>query len=71
MLGDRIHSVDLLLQRAVERGEADPTRLTARVRAVPFDLFRHDLLMTLSPLADDDIVAIVDEVFLPLVRPAT
>ena len=40
-------------------------------RAVPFDLFRHDLLMTLSPLADDDIVAIVDEVFLPLVRPAT
>jgi AcrR family transcriptional regulator len=71
MLGDRIHSVDLVLQRAVERGEADPTRLTARVRAVPFDLFRHDLLMTLSPLADDDIVAIVDEVFLPLVRPAT
>ena len=55
--------------RAVARGEADPDRLTPRVRAVAFDLFRHDLLVTAAPLNEDQIAAIVDEVFLPLVRP--
>jgi AcrR family transcriptional regulator len=62
-------AMDDILDRAVERGEADPARFTPRVRAVAFDLMRHDLVMTLKPLADDDIVAIVDEIFLPLVRP--
>jgi AcrR family transcriptional regulator len=62
-------SGDLILERAVARGEADPARLTPRVRAVAFDLFRHDLLVTAAPLSEDQITAIVDEVFLPLVRP--
>jgi AcrR family transcriptional regulator len=60
-------SVDEILERAVARGEVDPGRLTPRVRTVASDLFRHDLLMTAAPLADEAIVAIVDEVFLPLV----
>ena len=60
---------DEILERAVARGEADPARITARVRTVTFDLFRHDLLMTLKPLREQDITAIVDEIFLPLVRP--
>ncbi|MNL79737.1 hypothetical protein D3C87_2064090 [compost metagenome] len=60
----------MILARAVERGEADPARLTPRVRTVATDLYRHDLLMTAAPLSDEAIVAIVDEVFLPLVRPA-
>ena len=60
-------SMDAILQRAVERGEIDSDLLTPRVRNVVFDLFRHDLLMTLSPLTEADITAIVDEVFLPLV----
>jgi AcrR family transcriptional regulator len=68
ILGDRAGSrISVILDRAVARGEADPDRLTPRVRTVAFDLFRHDLLMTLKPLAEDDIEAIVDEIFLPLV----
>lgn len=62
-------SLDRILERAVARGEADPTRLTPRVRTVATDLFRHDLLMTAKPLDDAALVTIVDEVFLPLVRP--
>jgi AcrR family transcriptional regulator len=63
------HSLDEILGRAVARGEADPARLTPRVRSVATDLFRHDLLMNAKPLAEADLVAIVDEIFLPLVRP--
>ncbi len=60
---------DEILDRAILRGEVDPARLTPRIRTVAFDLFRHQLFMTLSPLAHSDIVGIVDEVFLPLVAP--
>ncbi|MFD4959586.1 TetR/AcrR family transcriptional regulator [Microbacterium sp. NPDC058389] len=62
-------SLDTILARAVERGEADPAKLTRRVRTVAVDLYRHDLLMNAVPLSDEAIVEIVDEVFLPLVRP--
>jgi hypothetical protein len=62
--------LDEILDRAVARGEIDSARLTNRVRTVAFDLFRHDLLMTLKPLSEADIEAIVDDVFLPLVGPA-
>ncbi len=63
-------SLQTILDRAVARSEVDPAKLTPRVRSVATDLFRHDLLMNAKPLADEDIVTIVDEVFLPLVRPA-
>jgi AcrR family transcriptional regulator len=70
ILGERAGgAMDVILERAVARGEIDAARLTPRVLTVAFDLFRHDLLMTLQPLSEDDIVAIVDEVFLPLVQP--
>ncbi|MFW0792528.1 TetR/AcrR family transcriptional regulator [Gordonia sp. CPCC 205515] len=62
-------SMDMLFDRAVARGEADPARLTPRVRAVAFDLFRHDLMMTMAPLTEEAMAAIVDEVVLPLVTP--
>ncbi|NUT49610.1 MAG: TetR family transcriptional regulator, partial [Saccharothrix sp.] len=38
----------------------------SRVVNLPFDLFRHDVLMTLRPLPDESIHEIVDEVWLPL-----
>lgn len=62
-------SLDIILDRAIERGEADPAKLTPRVRSVAVDLYRHDLLMTAAALSDEAIEEIVDEVFLPLVRP--
>jgi AcrR family transcriptional regulator len=66
----RTTALDRLLDRAVERGEVDPARLTPRVRGVAFDLYRHELLMTNRPVADEVIESIVDEVFMPLVRPS-
>jgi AcrR family transcriptional regulator len=57
-----------ILGRAVARGEIRADRLTPRVMAVPADLARHEMLMTFKPLSEEAIAAIVDEVFLPLVR---
>jgi AcrR family transcriptional regulator len=68
-LADTRAPLDAVFERAVARGEADPARLTARVRSVPIDLFRHEALMTLAAVPDDVIDAIVDEVLLPLVAP--
>jgi AcrR family transcriptional regulator len=60
--------IDQVLRRGVERGEIDPHRLTPRIAAVPADLLRHELLMTLQPVPDATITEIVDDIFLPLVR---
>ena len=64
-------AVETIVARAVERGEVDPARLSPRVVGVAFDLYRHELLMTLKPVPDAVLESIVDEVFLPLVRPST
>jgi AcrR family transcriptional regulator len=61
----------LIIDRAVERGEVDPERLTPRVMTLPFDLFRHEMLMTAKPVPESVILEIVDTIFLPLVTPAT
>ena len=37
---------------------------------MPFDLMRHDLLMTLKPLPEERVLEIVDELFMPLVEAA-
>ena len=69
-LSGRGNAVEAILTRGVERGEVDPARLSPRVVGVPFDLYRQELLMTLKPVPDEVIESIVDEVFLPLVRPS-
>ena len=35
---------------------------------MPFDLMRHDLLMTLKPLPEERVLEIVDKLFMPLVE---
>ena len=57
-----------ILKRGVDRGEIDPACLTPRIIALPTDLARHEMLMTLRPLSDETIREIVEDVFLPLVR---
>jgi AcrR family transcriptional regulator len=66
-LSNRSSPMQKILERAVERGEIDPTKLTPRVTAVPFDLYRQELLMTLKAVPDEVAESIVDEVFLPLI----
>ncbi len=69
MLEGRPSTVDTIMDRAIARGEIDPERLTPRVASLPFDLMRHELIMTLKPIPEQVMVEIVDDVFLPLVRP--
>ncbi|MFI5908126.1 TetR/AcrR family transcriptional regulator [Dactylosporangium sp. NPDC051541] len=57
---------DTIVARAVRRGELPPGPRPARVVDLPFDLLRHDLLMTMRPVPDEAIVEIVDVVWLPL-----
>jgi AcrR family transcriptional regulator len=57
-----------VIERAVERGEIDPRRLTPHIASLPVDLVRHDLIMNLAPVPDDTLIEIVDRIFLPLVR---
>jgi AcrR family transcriptional regulator len=59
-----------IFTRAHERGEIDLDKIPRAVLTMPFDLMRHDLLMTLKPLPDDRVLEIVDDLFLPLVEAA-
>ena len=59
--------VEEVVNRAVERGEVDPARLTPRIVALPFDLFRNEMMMTLKPVPDHVLRQIVDDIFIPLV----
>ena len=58
----------LVIERAIARGEIDPARLSPRVRSLPVDLVRHDLIWTQAPVPEATLVEIVDRIFLPLVR---
>ncbi len=58
-----------IYRRAHERGELDPDRVPVAVLDLPFDLVRHDLLMDLEAPSAERIRSIVDDLFLPLVRP--
>jgi AcrR family transcriptional regulator len=59
-----------LMYRAAERGEIDPTRISARVASVPKDLIRSQYLTrpNSGPIPEETIAEIVDEVFLPLIH---
>ena len=55
------------IERAVARGEIDPARLTPRIASLPYDLWRHEVMMTLKPVPDHVLRQIVDDIFIPLV----
>jgi AcrR family transcriptional regulator len=62
-------ATDAIFDRAIERGEVDPEHLTERIKSLPFDLLRHEVLTTLAPADDHTLQEIVDTIFLPLVTP--
>lgn len=68
LLSNRPLSSDEIFRHAHERGEIDLDRIPPAVLAMPFDLLRHDLLMTLNPLRPARIKTIIDDMFLPLAR---
>jgi AcrR family transcriptional regulator len=56
-----------IFARAHERGEIDLDRIPPAVLTMPFDLMRHDILMTGKPIPPERVLAIVDDLFMPLV----
>jgi AcrR family transcriptional regulator len=65
-IGDRALALDQVVERAVARGEVDPSRATPRAVRVSFDLLRHDVLMNAGKVDDEVLVDIVDQVAVPL-----
>ncbi len=68
VLGDNESRPDSIFHRAHDRGEIDLARVPREILAVPFDLIRQDILMSLEPVAAERITMIVDGIFLPLVE---
>ena len=68
IIADRPLWSEQVFTRAHERGEIDLDSLSPAVLAMPFDLMRHDMLMTYKPISEERVLAIVDDLFLPLVR---
>jgi AcrR family transcriptional regulator len=67
VMADRPLWSERIYARAHERGEIDLDRIPPAVLAMPFDLMRHDMLMTYKPIPPERVHAIVDDLFMPLV----
>lgn len=61
--------VATILQRAAERGDLDPGRITPRITTLPGNLVRHEMLVPHGDLSDASLAGMVDEILIPLVRP--
>jgi AcrR family transcriptional regulator len=68
LLGDRASGAKVLVDRAVQRGEIPDRPRSTGLVTMPFDLFRHDLLMTLARVPEARIEEIVDDLWLPVMR---
>ncbi len=67
MVGEQPAALDLVFDRAAARQEVDPEQLTDRIRSLPFNLLRMEMLVHMRAASDDVIAEIVDTIFLPLV----
>ena len=67
VMGDRPLWSAQIYARAHERGEIDLDRIPPAVLTMPFDLMRHDMLMTYTTIPPERILAIVDDLFMPIV----
>lgn len=56
-----------IVKQAADRGEIPTADLPERVLTVPTNLLRHEMLFTREPVPTSTLVALVDDVFLPLV----
>jgi AcrR family transcriptional regulator len=66
LLADGPLRSDEVFRRADARGELNLDTIPPAVLTLPFELMRHDLLMTLKPIPRERIISIVDDLFLPL-----
>ena len=47
---ERENTADVIFDRAVEGGEIKPEHLNERIKSLPFDLLRHEILVTFAPV---------------------
>ena len=57
-----------ILARGAARGEVDLDGVTPRVASLPGDLLRHALMLSRTPVTEEFLSEVVDDIFLPLVR---
>ncbi len=72
LIRERVHPagpavIRTILERAVESGEVEPWVLESRRVTVATDLLRNEFLLFGSPIEEEAITDIVDEVYLPLI----
>jgi hypothetical protein len=60
-----------IYRRALVGGEVDLDRVPPIVLSMPFDLMRHDMLMTYKPIPEERVLEIVDDLFMPLIARAS
>lgn len=65
---EKATAFETIVSRAVQRGELPDVPRPPRVMNLPFDLYRHEVFMTMRPVSEEAITEIVDEVWLPLLR---
>jgi AcrR family transcriptional regulator len=63
----RVYPLKAVIDRAIERGEIDPQRITKRVMGLPLTLALHEIIVTMRVISDEAIAEIIDQIFLPLV----
>lgn len=56
------------LTRAEARGEIATSALPERVITLPFDLVRHEIVITGNPPTSAAVIQIIDDLYLPLLR---
>ncbi len=67
LFGRRANAVEGAVERAVARGEIGGGEIPSRILTLPYDLYRHEAIMSLTRIPDEVLVEIVDQVWLPLV----
>jgi hypothetical protein len=69
LLPSRKAAVVEILRRGAARGEVRPDAVTERIAETGPMLLHGEVVQRGTPIGDDAVVAIVDEVLLPLLRP--
>ncbi|HET6503862.1 MAG TPA: TetR/AcrR family transcriptional regulator [Amycolatopsis sp.] len=61
-------AMETIVRRAADRGELPFSDLPLRAARLPFELVRIELMTGRSPLSEEAVVGLVDEIYLPLLR---
>ena len=66
-----VTSIRTIVNNAVERGDLPPVEVPKLAARLPLDLIRSEAITCGTPIADETIAAMVDDVYLPLLKGLT